>query len=192
MLSAVGLLGLTSFGGPVAHLGYFREEFVGKRRWLTDAEYADVVALCQFLPGPASSQVGMALGWRRAGLPGLLAAFVGFTTPSALVLALAMCLGLTACGGGDTSTDADTTADSSSDTAAANFFISCPQHRGLSFGTTAFMPIKSRPSISPACIAPGLAVQLLLWGEVPKQAKLGIKQSGMAGYGPKFNRRGGR
>lgn len=89
VFSAFGLLGLTSFGGPVAHLGYFREEFVGKRRWLTDAEYADVVALCQFLPGPASSQVGMALGWRRAGLPGLLAAFVGFTTPSAVVLALA-------------------------------------------------------------------------------------------------------
>ncbi|MFL0448257.1 chromate efflux transporter [Corynebacterium xerosis] len=89
VFSAFGLLGLTSFGGPVAHLGYFREEFVGKRRWLTDAEYADVVALCQFLPGPASSQVGMALGWRRAGLPGLLTAFVGFTTPSAVVLALA-------------------------------------------------------------------------------------------------------
>ncbi|WP_295629215.1 chromate efflux transporter [uncultured Corynebacterium sp.] len=86
---AFGLLGLTSFGGPVAHLGYFREEFVGRRKWLTDSEYADVVALCQFLPGPASSQVGMALGWRRAGLPGMLAAFVGFTTPSAVVLALA-------------------------------------------------------------------------------------------------------
>ncbi|MFC3850040.1 chromate efflux transporter [Corynebacterium hansenii] len=89
VFSAFGLLGLTSFGGPVAHLGYFREEFVGKRRWLTDSEYADVVALCQFLPGPASSQVGMALGWRRAGLPGMLAAFIGFTTPSAVVLALA-------------------------------------------------------------------------------------------------------
>lgn len=89
VLSAFGLLGLTSFGGPVAHLGYFREEFVGKRKWLSDADYADVVALCQFLPGPASSQVGMALGWRRAGLPGMLAAFIGFTTPSAVVLALA-------------------------------------------------------------------------------------------------------
>lgn len=89
VFSAFGLLGLTSFGGPVAHLGYFREEFVGKRRWLTDSEYADVVALCQFLPGPASSQVGMALGWRRAGLPGMVAAFIGFTTPSAIVLALA-------------------------------------------------------------------------------------------------------
>ena len=89
VFSAFGLLGLTSFGGPVAHLGYFREEFVGKRKWLTDSDYADVVALCQFLPGPASSQVGMALGWRRAGLPGMLAAFIGFTTPSAVVLALA-------------------------------------------------------------------------------------------------------
>ncbi|MFD5867921.1 chromate efflux transporter [Corynebacterium sp. NPDC060344] len=89
VFSAFGLLGLTSFGGPVAHLGYFREEFVGKRKWLTDSEYADVVALCQFLPGPASSQVGMALGWRRAGLPGMLTAFIGFTTPSAVVLALA-------------------------------------------------------------------------------------------------------
>lgn len=89
VFTAFGLLGLTSFGGPVAHLGYFREEFVGKRRWLTDSEYADVVALCQFLPGPASSQVGMALGWRRAGLAGMVAAFVGFTTPSAVALALA-------------------------------------------------------------------------------------------------------
>ncbi|MEJ6020006.1 chromate efflux transporter [Corynebacterium sp. H113] len=83
------ILGLTSFGGPVAHLGYFREEFVVKRKWLTDAEYADTVALCQFLPGPASSQVGMALGWRRAGLPGMLAAFVAFTAPSAIALGVA-------------------------------------------------------------------------------------------------------
>ena len=59
-------LGLTSFGGPVAHLGYFRTEFVERRRWLSDAQYAELVALCQFLPGPASSQVGMALGLRRA------------------------------------------------------------------------------------------------------------------------------
>lgn len=86
---AFGVLGLTSFGGPTAHLGYFRTEFVSRRKWLTDGEYADIVALCQFLPGPASSQVGMALGWRRAGLPGLAAAFVAFTFPSALLLALA-------------------------------------------------------------------------------------------------------
>ena len=81
-------LGLTSFGGPVAHLGYFREEIVARRKWLSEAAYADLVALCQFLPGPASSQVGFALGLRRAGLPGGLAAWLGFTTPSALALIL--------------------------------------------------------------------------------------------------------
>ena len=81
-------LGLTSFGGPVAHLGYFRDEFVVRRRWLTEYSYADLVALCQFLPGPASSQVGMALGLMRGGWGGALAAWVGFTLPSALALAL--------------------------------------------------------------------------------------------------------
>lgn len=79
-------LGLTSFGGPVAHLGYFRREFVDKRRWLDEAAYADIVALCQFLPGPASSQVGISLGLMRAGYPGALAAWVGFTMPSALLM----------------------------------------------------------------------------------------------------------
>jgi len=81
-------LGLTSFGGPIAHLAYFRSEFVERRRWLTDQSYSDLVALCQFLPGPASSQVGMALGLGRAGWPGLLAAWAGFTLPSALALIL--------------------------------------------------------------------------------------------------------
>ncbi len=81
-------LGLTSFGGPVAHLGYFRAEFVQRRQWLSERSYADLVALCQFLPGPASSQVGMALGLLRAGVPGALAAWLGFTLPSALLLAL--------------------------------------------------------------------------------------------------------
>lgn len=79
-------LGLTSFGGPIAHLGYFRDELVTRRRWLSDPAYADLVALCQFLPGPASSQVGFALGMMRAGWLGALAAFVAFTLPSALVL----------------------------------------------------------------------------------------------------------
>lgn len=79
-------LGLTSFGGPVAHIGYFRNEFVARRRWLDDATYSDLVALCQFLPGPASSQVGMALGLHRAGWLGGLAAWMGFTLPSAAVL----------------------------------------------------------------------------------------------------------
>lgn len=81
-------LGLTSFGGPVAHLGYFREEFVARRKWLDDRVYADLVALCQFLPGPASSQVGIAIGLARAGYAGALAAWLGFTMPSALALLL--------------------------------------------------------------------------------------------------------
>ncbi len=81
-------LGLTSFGGPVAHLGYFREEFVVRRRWLDDPAYADLVALCQFLPGPASSQVGIAIGLSRAGTAGALAAWTGFTLPSAVALVL--------------------------------------------------------------------------------------------------------
>ncbi len=79
-------LGLTSFGGPVAHLGYFRTEFVERRGWLDEKSYADLVALCQFLPGPASSQVGMALGLQRAGWLGSLMAWIGFTLPSALAL----------------------------------------------------------------------------------------------------------
>jgi len=81
-------LGLTSFGGPVAHLGYFRAEIVQKRGWLSDQAYGDLVALCQFLPGPASSQVGLALGLSRGGYLGGLAAFLGFTAPSAAVLIL--------------------------------------------------------------------------------------------------------
>lgn len=79
-------LGLTSFGGPVAHLSYFREEFVERRKWLDEKAYADTVALCQFLPGPASSQVGIVLGLLRAGFRGGLAAWAGFTLPSALAL----------------------------------------------------------------------------------------------------------
>ena len=85
-------LGCLSFGGPVAHLGYFREEFVERRRWLTDIDYAQIVALAQSLPGPASSQVGFALGLNRAGVAGGLAAWLGFTLPSA-VLMLAFALG---------------------------------------------------------------------------------------------------
>jgi chromate transporter len=79
-------LGLTSFGGPVAHIGYFRAEFVARRRWLDEAAFADLVALCQFLPGPASSQVGFAIGLRRAGWRGGVAAWAGFTLPSALLM----------------------------------------------------------------------------------------------------------
>ena len=82
------LLGLTSFGGPVAHLGYFRTEFVARRKWLTEQAYADLVALCQFLPGPASSQVGFALGLLRAGPWGAAMAWLAFTLPSAIILML--------------------------------------------------------------------------------------------------------
>src|SRR5262245_52166176 len=81
-------LGSTSFGGPVAHLGYFRAEFVERRRWLDEAAYADIVALCQFLPGPASSQVGISIGILRAGLRGALCAWLGFTGPSAVAMIL--------------------------------------------------------------------------------------------------------
>lgn len=79
-------LGLTSFGGPVAHLGFFREEFIIRRRWLKENTYADIVALCQFLPGPASSQTGITIGLSRGGLAGGIAAWLGFTTPSAIAL----------------------------------------------------------------------------------------------------------
>jgi chromate transporter len=81
-------LGLTSFGGPLAHIGYFRDEFVTRRRWLDDTTYADLVALCQFLPGPASSQVGFSIGLMRAGYAGGFAAWTGFTLPSAILLVL--------------------------------------------------------------------------------------------------------
>ncbi|MFT0875664.1 chromate efflux transporter [Rhodopseudomonas sp. G2_2311] len=81
-------LGLTCFGGPIAHLGYFRDEFVVRRRWLDEQSYGDLVGLCQFLPGPASSQVGLAIGLKRAGALGALAAWTGFTLPSALALVL--------------------------------------------------------------------------------------------------------
>src|SRR5574337_284279 len=81
-------LGLTSFGGPVAHLGYFRQEIVVRRKWIDERAYADLVALCQFLPGPASSQVGISLGMARAGISGGLAAWLGFTLPSAIALTI--------------------------------------------------------------------------------------------------------
>ncbi|MBC8159840.1 MAG: chromate transporter, partial [Roseiflexaceae bacterium] len=91
-------LGLTSFGGPIAHLGYFRAEIVERRKWLADQTYADLVALCQFLPGPASSQVGIGVGVMRAGLLGGLAAWLGFTLPSAILM-IAAAYGVALLGG---------------------------------------------------------------------------------------------
>ena len=81
-------LGLTSFGGPVAHIGYYRAEFIARRRWLDEATFADIVALCNFMPGPASSQTGMSIGLLRAGPLGMMAAWLGFTLPSAIAMAL--------------------------------------------------------------------------------------------------------
>lgn len=97
VLTVFTRLGLTSFGGPVAHLGYFRSELVERRGWLSDEEYADLVALCQFLPGPASSQTGIGLGVMRAGIPGGFAAWLGFTLPSAVAL-IAFALGVSTVG----------------------------------------------------------------------------------------------
>ena len=92
-------LGLTSFGGPVAHLGYFRDELVGRRKWLSDQNYGDLVALCQLLPGPTSSQTGIGIGLAKGGIPGAFAAWTGFTLPSALLMTL-FGLGLSGIGGG--------------------------------------------------------------------------------------------
>ncbi|MGA8996789.1 MAG: chromate transporter, partial [Pseudolabrys sp.] len=88
VLLAFGKLGVSCFGGPIAHIGYFREEFVVQRRWLDEHAYADLVALCQFLPGPASSQVGFSIGLMRGGYLGGLAAWTAFTLPSAILLLL--------------------------------------------------------------------------------------------------------
>ncbi|WP_260678703.1 chromate efflux transporter [Planococcus salinarum] len=88
ILKASTKLGMTSFGGPTAHLGYFRNEYVEKRKWLDDKAYADIVALCQFLPGPASSQVGISIGMLRGGILGGFLSWFGFTMPSVLILAL--------------------------------------------------------------------------------------------------------
>ncbi|HLG76623.1 MAG TPA: chromate efflux transporter [Ktedonobacteraceae bacterium] len=88
VLGVFAKLGVTSFGGPIAHLGYFRQEVLVRRKWLDEATYADLIALCQFLPGPSSSQMGIALGITRAGLWGGLAAWLGFTLPSAILLTL--------------------------------------------------------------------------------------------------------
>ena len=90
-------LGCLSFGGPVAHLAYFKEAFVSQRKWLSEERYAELLALCQFIPGPSSSQLGFAIGWQRAGLRGAALAWLGFTLPSALLM-IAFAYGLTAIG----------------------------------------------------------------------------------------------
>ncbi|MEN8791727.1 MAG: chromate transporter, partial [Lentimonas sp.] len=79
-------LGCISFGGPVAHLGYFKDEFVNRRQWLSDARYTELLGLCQFVPGPSSSQLGFAIGWHKGGFRGACLAWLGFTLPSALLM----------------------------------------------------------------------------------------------------------
>ena len=86
-------LGCLSFGGPVAHLGYFKETFVSQRKWLTEAQFAELLGLCQFIPGPSSSQLGFAIGWNQRGLAGGCLAWLGFTLPSALIM-IAVAYGL--------------------------------------------------------------------------------------------------
>ena len=90
-------LGCLSFGGPVAHFGYFKDEFVSQRKWLSEAHYAELLALCQFVPGPTSSQTGFAIGWHRGGLIGACAGWLGFTLPSAIIM-IAFAYGLTSVG----------------------------------------------------------------------------------------------
>lgn len=90
-------LGCVAFGGPVAHLGYFRDEYVRKRKWLTESQYADLVALCQFLPGSDSNQMGFAIGYRMGCVAGAFLAWVGFTLPSA-VLMIGFAVGLSTLG----------------------------------------------------------------------------------------------
>src|SRR5579863_2269349 len=82
-------LGLTSFGGPIAHLGYFRQEFVERRKWISEATFADLLALCNFLPGPTSSQVSYSIGMMRGGIPGALCSWTAFTLPSVIIMLLA-------------------------------------------------------------------------------------------------------
>src|SRR6056297_1001308 len=93
------VLGLTSFGGPTAHVAFFRDRFVDRKKWMSEADFADLLALCQFLPGPASSQLGLSIGWRKAGWAGAFAAWFAFTMPSAIALTL-FGLGLLKFGGG--------------------------------------------------------------------------------------------
>ena len=92
-------LGCICFGGPIAHLGYFKDEFVTRRAWLSEARYAELLGLCQFVPGPSSSQLGFAIGWQRGGLWGGCAAWLGFTLPSALLMVV-FAYGLFAMGAG--------------------------------------------------------------------------------------------
>jgi chromate transporter len=158
-------LGLTSFGGPVAHLGYFERDLVRKRGWLDAHSYAEIVALCQMLPGPASSQVGMAIGQRRGGPLGAIAAWAGFTAPSAIAMALFALL-----------------VDRVGNVADAGWL------HGLKIVAVAIvaqavwsMGTKLAPDRERATMAIGAAIALLLWSTVATQLLL-IVAGGVAGW----------
>jgi chromate transporter len=161
-------LGCTSFGGPVAHLGYFRSAFVERRGWLSEAAFADLVALCQFLPGPASSQVGFAIGLGRAGIPGALAAWVGFTLPSAALM-LAFALGVGAVGdalGGGWIAGLKLAAVAVVANALFGMARSlCPDRQRATFAVAALAVVVALPGVwgqVGAILAAGLAGRLLL------------------------------
>lgn len=162
VFGAFAVLGLTSFGGPVAHLGYFREAFVVRRGWLGERAYADLVALCQFLPGPASSQVGMAIGLQRAGYRGMLAAWFAFTLPSALAL-VAFAYGVTALG-------ADTQAGWILGLKAAA--VAVVAHAVLGMART-LAPDKERATIAVAAMAAVLLIPQV-WAQVAVIAVAGL------------------
>ncbi|MCC6756072.1 MAG: chromate transporter, partial [Solirubrobacterales bacterium] len=167
------VLGVTSFGGPIAHLGYFERELVRRRGWLDARTYAEIVALCQMLPGPASSQVGMAIGHRRGGPLGSIAAWLGFTMPSAIAMMLFAYL-----------------VDRVGDVADAGWL------HGLKIVAVAIvaqavwsMGVKLAPDRERATLAIGAAVLLLLWSTVAAQLLL-ILAGGVVGWAL-FGRGGG-
>jgi chromate transporter len=170
-------LGCVSFGGPVAHLGYFRSAFVERRQWLSEAAYADLVALTQFLPGPASSQTGLAIGLGRAGLPGALAAWLGFTLPSALLM-LGFALGLGAVGdalGGGWIAGLKLAAAA----VVANALMGmarnlCPDRLRAGFAVAALAVVVALPGVwgqVGAILAAGAAGRLLLKGRADRDAR---------------------
>lgn len=155
-------LGCTSFGGPVAHLAYFRTEFVARRKWVDDAQFAECVALTQLLPGPGSSQTGMLIGWRAAGAPGALCAWIGFTAPSAILMtAIAM-------------------------TAGASKFMNAPLHGLLLVATAVVLSaiLTMRATLAPdlprIAIALGVCAIVLAW-RAPAAAPVAIGLAAFAG-----------
>ncbi len=165
ILLVSGRLGLTSFGGPIAHLGYFRQEYVERRKWLDEESYADLVALCQFLPGPASSQVGIAIGVKRAGLLGGLVAWLAFTLHSAIALML-FSYGVAGLGG---NADAGWLYGLKIVAVAVVAWAVWGMARAL---------CPDRPR---ACIAVGAAITVLLWGSASAQL-VAIAVAGLAGW----------